>query len=559
MFRRARGCRIHIPVGRSMPLLSSLPAHLAALTVTYLAEESDLLLAQRITSITAAGTLAELRLGRSISPEAVDLLLRGLPSLRRLKLGVQWSTSRSWRPAPPPGLTSLRLGYPFSSTPGSLDLSGVAELPALRELDVSSSCSLANAAALAQLQQLTRLALGEGQSVDCWQVISQLPSLQQVSVPELIIPPAAAGLQQAGPAAAAPQLPSLTSLRAGWLQVGATHHPLQQPAFSLAQAMPRLQHLRLSQLAPGQHLPSCEALLQGHPQISYLELGLEAELDAHSGQRLAALLQSLPSLTQLGCIGGQDGETSSRISDALLGLAPALPRLRKLALSGEFSRGMSLALQQLAAGACTGLQWLELGFMTGSSLADVLVLFRGGLPQLRGVRLRDTAPSDVLLMDHGRLRSSFWQRRAEQQAPVEEDAELLRRARAIPDSGELVQALADAVAQQQEPLRQPAAAAAAAAASGPPRTRAAAAAARAAEQAQERELQWRVELDLQNLAARLRQGAAGQPLLPEQEAAALLQRVRRQLQANGRLLDRLPSLLCANIRFMFRGCTIEVG
>jgi hypothetical protein len=131
------------------------------------------------------------------------------------------------------------------------------------------------------------------------------------------------------------------------------------------------------------------------------------------------------------------------------------------------------------------------------------------------------------------------------------DAALLRLARAIADSGELVQALADAVAQQHA-QRAPAP-------PERPRTRAVAAAARAAEQTQERKCEPALQRTLTRLAARLQAGAAGQPLLPEQEAAVLLQRVRQQLVLRERLGQRLEAIKLECLAFAFRGCIIEMS
>ena len=88
-----------------------------------------------------------------------------------------------------------------------------------------------------------------------------------------------------------------------------------------------------------------------------------------------------------------------------------------------------------------------------------------------------------------------------------------------------------------------------------PRTRAAAAAARAAEQ----ELERRCEPALQRLAARLQAGAGGQPLLPEQEAAALLQQVRQQLVLRERLAQQLEDIELQSLKFVFRGCSFEMS
>ena len=67
----------------------------------------------------------------------------------------------------------------------------------------------------------------------------------------------------------------------------------------------------------------------------------------------------------------------------------------------------------------------------------------------------------------------------------------------------------------------------------------------------------RSEHALQRLAARLQRGAAGQPLLPEQEAAALVQRVGQQLLQQKRLGQWLGRGL-ESLQFVFRGCSIDM-
>ena len=75
----------------------------------------------------------------------------------------------------------------------------------------------------------------------------------------------------------------------------------------------------------------------------------------------------------------------------------------------------------------------------------------------------------------------------------------------------------------------------------------------------EQELEAWCEPALQRLAARLRQGSAGQPLLPEQEAAALVQRVRQQLVLRERLAQQLEGSSVKSLQFVFRGCSIEMS
>ena len=69
----------------------------------------------------------------------------------------------------------------------------------------------------------------------------------------------------------------------------------------------------------------------------------------------------------------------------------------------------------------------------------------------------------------------------------------------------------------------------------------------------------RSEHALQRLAARLQRGAAGQPLLPEQEAAALVQRVGQQLVLRERLAQQLEGRGLESFQFVFRGCSIEMS
>jgi hypothetical protein len=277
----------------------------------------------------------------------------------------------------------------------------VAALPALQDLSVDGYCRLQGAPALAQLVQLTRLDLRELRSgavfaVDYWPLVSQeLPSLREASRLQLVLPTAAAAAaeqQQAGPAAAAPQLTSLTSLQHCELLVGSREAlgegPAAQPAFSLLQAMPRLQRVALVLTAGGQQLQSWQALLQQHPQICYMELVLLQAPGAQCRQQMAVLLRSLPRLTQLAFC---EAARKTRISQ-LLSLAAGLQGLRKLSFTVEETFGAGTwtcplaVLQALAAGACTGLQQLEL-HNTGTSLAAVAALLGGGgLPQLRLVR-----------------------------------------------------------------------------------------------------------------------------------------------------------------------------
>ena len=195
VFRRARQLRIGKIDHQSKfrvagTLFASLPARLTSISCSELWNVSGPDLAQALTSISAAGTLETLLLGtleretlllcKGLQPAEADLLLRSLPSLRRLSLGV-WG-DLSWRPVPPPGLTSLQLGWVFCGPSCNLDLSAVAVLRELRQLDLGDSRRLQGVAALAQLQQLTRLEIKEAEAdADYWQVVSQLPSLQQAS------------------------------------------------------------------------------------------------------------------------------------------------------------------------------------------------------------------------------------------------------------------------------------------------------------------------------------------------------------------------------------------
>ena len=64
---------------------------------------------------------------------------------------------------------------------------------------------------------------------------------------------------------------------------------------------------------------------------------------------------------------------------------------------------------------------------------------------------------------------------------------------------------------------------------------------------------------LQRLVARLQRGAAGQPLLPEQEASALVERVRQQLMLRERLAQQLEGSSLMRLQFVFRGCSIEMS
>ena len=57
------------------------------------------------------------------------------------------------------------------------------------------------------------------------------------------------------------------------------------------------------------------------------------------------------------------------------------------------------------------------------------------------------------------------------------------------------------------------------------------------------------------LAARLQAGAAGQPLLPEQEAAALVERVRQQLLRR----QQLEAIRLKSLKFVFRGCSVGMS
>ena len=64
---------------------------------------------------------------------------------------------------------------------------------------------------------------------------------------------------------------------------------------------------------------------------------------------------------------------------------------------------------------------------------------------------------------------------------------------------------------------------------------------------------------LRRLAARLQAGAAGQPLLPAQAAAVLVERVRQQLVLWERLSQELKSTKLKSLDFMWMGCSIEVS
>ena len=553
-------------IAKAWQVVQACPAHVTSLAFPAIPDGTP---EQAIAGIPAAATLAELHMQSYITDGQADALLRSLPTLRRLRLRVEQCFEvpgeiTTWEPEPPPGLTLLHLDLIVCDMetdsedeeeydmPISIDLAAVAALPALQELCVRFQCVsyVRGVPALAQLQQLTRLVLdhlhGEWyRSFAChWQLVSQLPSLREATVPCITLPPAAGQQQPGEPAAGAavPQLTSLTSLRTRRLAVGSWPQPAgppATPAFSLAQALPRLQHLEL-RYTEGQRLESWAALLQAHPQLTSLELVLEDEPHAQGSQQLAALLQSLPRLTQL--------SINSHSTDSLMlaACAAGLPGLRKLRLQGPC---WVIALPLHCA--WTGLQQLELrGTRMGAAALSAL-LGGGLLPGLQAVQLQLEKP--LMEQDGAAL-----EQLAHQLPSPESDSALLALTTAVADSGELVQALADAAVQQVAP-------AAAAAAPGRPRTRAAAAAARAAEQ----QLLQRWEAALQKLATRLREGASGQPLLPEQEATVLLQRVRQQLLLRERLalqMGRLAlqvGLQLAGIRLErveldYRGCSIEV-
>ena len=109
VFRRASRLRIDARISSRtdklafLELLRSLPARLTSLHLHNCWVLPDNL-ARRIASTAAASTLVELHLRPRISTEAADVLLRGLPSLRRLRLGVDSSADdgSTWCPAPPP-------------------------------------------------------------------------------------------------------------------------------------------------------------------------------------------------------------------------------------------------------------------------------------------------------------------------------------------------------------------------------------------------------------------------------------------------------------------------
>ena len=132
-----------------MSLLSSLPASLTSISCGSLCHVSGRDLAH---ALSAAGALETLLLDNSFPPAEADLLLRGLPSLRRLSLQVysDGGAPGNWRPALPPGLTLLQLQRsdgPFFH----VDLSALAALPGLQELSVRALGWAQGMAALAQL------------------------------------------------------------------------------------------------------------------------------------------------------------------------------------------------------------------------------------------------------------------------------------------------------------------------------------------------------------------------------------------------------------------------
>ena len=60
------------------------------------------------------------------------------------------------------------------------------------------------------------------------------------------------------------------------------------------------------------------------------------------------------------------------------------------------------------------------------------------------------------------------------------------------------------------------------------------------------------------MESRLRQGSAGQPPLPEQEAAALVQQVRQQLVLRDRLARQLGWGL-KSLKFVSKGRSIDMS
>jgi hypothetical protein len=278
----------------------------------------------------------------------------------------------------------------------------------------------------------------------------------------------------------------------------------QQPEFSLAQAVPRLQHLEVTAV-DGQSLPTCQAVVQGHPAISALVLQLNPgapnrRLSADSAGQLAALLQSLlqslSSLIRLRLYVGAARDAGHHNygrcrQQQCRGCAGQWRRERALAAcptAGARRRVRS------AAGAAPG--YVGRGAWVGA--ADPAALLDGGLP----------------------CSALLWLLRADvnELGPSADDTNtaLLRWARGIAGSGGLVQALAAAVglpSGQQQP-----------------------AGARAAEPA----LGAGYEQLVQAAEASLLRGAASsKPLLPQEEAEAVVRQQRRQLALRGRLAPQL--------------------
>ncbi len=286
----------------------------------------------------------------------VEALLRRTAQLRRLSLTCNGGLPRgaAWLPALPPGLTSLGLACAYdsdtaphldlaalrglsrlqqlelaslyTSNPGSLaalrDLRGLALLECrdwseLRAMSGRAPC-LAGASQLAPLTRLTRLVYTEplaGRGP--WQLLCQLPALQELETPELRI-----DLQPPGGAALA-ALTALTSLTCGLALVGCTPPPgaAAPPGArgELCAALPALRRLDASAV---ECAPAALALaLSGHPCLRRLRLrgagGTEHDW-------LLPAFSSLPILEELAL---QDRLWNA---DSLLGDVAACGSLRSL-------------------------------------------------------------------------------------------------------------------------------------------------------------------------------------------------------------------------------------
>jgi hypothetical protein len=376
----------------------------------------------------AAPQLHELLLDWEVLASALDGALAACPRLQRLRLEAitfPWA-EHPWSPAFPQGLTSLELG---GGWPGHLRIQSpaLARLTALRHLalehvnlvelpaggpplgrpDLYNSPFQGSMGALGRLTSLqslrleydadfgwdaffsgaltelapmtglTSLVLGDCSCQSTtWATLAQLPQLAQLEIHWMDAPP----LAQAAPLAA------LTSLKAGSLYI-----PEGYPAGALCATLPGLVHLDVEDGNMD------AALLQDHPCLRHLHLGIKDVRAEPWPQQLLCTMPQLQEVCLEGYLSGADG---------LLADLAACSGLRSIRVLWWDRAGgcriSAVGIRALAGGASSGtLESIVLG-RAGEveekpgakysdvgrvALADALLLLQAPMPRLRELRV----------------------------------------------------------------------------------------------------------------------------------------------------------------------------